>query len=1522
VRRVLPKTDVVRNLAIVSLIAFCSPVFPQSEVAYDRADKVSLLSEWSAVRGSTQEPDFLVNQFIDKALEADLADSILARFSEVATTRELALLLEKLSDENQRKKRVAVSVLLRQLHGKQFIDPLVQYARDNSQHRHLIVHLIAKQNSIESYEAVKDLLTYIRDIDGDSVAQAYLDYVVLFKDEALAEGILDDFSSSDTLVRQIAYVASRNFSDQRFYQALNTAYETESGLTREILDTSKAMIESNAVRINSESAQPQEPSSIEKDLQTSTSVSLDLADDRSIAEMYAPFLRLSGPGGFGVTIRDADYPYIDYIPFDVDDLTSNPNKMISLNLENEVVFQGVSYGPGEVPIQDGGIQSIGAPGFRDPDNFLDFSNIWWPALEPSVDAGYKSLDITPTVYFRVFRNPEESLPIAVQYWFFYFYNNWLNDHPGDWETVTIFLSAAGVAQEAIYSTHYEAQKFSWSMVPRSSITHPEVFISNGGHGSYGYAGNTPYVSLLINDNHLGDEESLDFLDGDYQLVDMGSVESLANGWTFFEGFWGNGGSLLPGFGAPRGPKFRKDASTLNDWNGTNNGPYDPRNDCNRRTSGAYIYGTDSDPGPWYWASGYGLDFFWESERDCVDQLFPADGSAISAEITVPNEQHSYDVTLSAGEYIQIHAVERTDNGSFRPWIQLHDPTGAIVSSAEGSIRANISYTAVQAGSYTLTFRDGSFSGDQLAEYVLHMALAPGVNEESGLSNGEVISATISPADIDTYAIEANAGDYIRIHMNDTLGNGFYPAFRLRGPSGEHIVLKGGDPGREGFGFNVSVSGTYTLLAYDHNMHRPGEYALHYVKVPGVPNSMNLPNGEVTTGSLAPGEIDTYSIEANVGDYIRVHMNDTIGNNFRPALRLRGPTGEHVIDLGTHPDREGFGLNVSVSGTYTLLVFDDDMRNRGAYALHYVKVPGVPNSMTLPNGEKVMGSLTPGEIDTYTIEANAGDYIRVHMNDVLGNSFRPALRLRGPAGEHVEYKGGNQDREAFEKYVSLSGTYTLLAYDQDMSSPGEYALHYVKVPGVPNSMNLPNGEVTTGSLAPGEIDTYSIEANVGDYIRVHMNDTIGNNFRPALRLRGPTGEYVINLGGHPDREGFGLNVSVSGTYTLLAYDYDVKDSGEYALHYVKVPGAPNSRVLANGATDITEITDGQIISYRMPACSGSHVSLSIIDQLGNSFRPEMNLKGPSGEHIFYRGGNDQESFGLDVGVTGNYTLLVHDVDMMNPGQYALEYELDTVASCMITTLLENAEDGETSGWSVLDNDPQNATVRNEYDPVRESRVITFEGAGVDNSYQLTQLDGSLLVSNSAKEIEWSMSFQEIYTVIVQIETDVGPYLLIYGPQDTDSLGDSWLLGYGLGSDTTDGLWRTIRRDLEADLQLAQPDRRLIYISKLIVQGNGKIDDVMLHRNYIPLLLEDQSLPDGAVDLEYAFTISPTGGNSPHTWQVSSGSLPEGLRLDSATGEIFGTPLSPGSTEFTILVIDADGEQAEGRFNLTVTGNIGC
>ncbi len=86
-------------------------------------------------------------------------------------------------------------------------------------------------------------------------------------------------------------------------------------------------------------------------------------------------------------------------------------------------------------------------------------------------------------------------------------------------------------------------------------------------------------------------------------------------------------------------------------------------------------------------------------------------------------------------------------------------------------------------------------------------------------------------------------------------------------------------------------------------------------------------------------------------------------------------------------------------------------------------------------------------------------------------------------------------------------------------------------------------------------------------------------------------------------------------------------------------------------------------------------------------------------------------------------------------------------------------------------------------------------------------------------------------------------------------------------------------------------------------------------YAPPTVAAATLPNAYVGTAYEQSLTATGGKSPFTWQVTTGTLPAGLSL-STGGAITGTPTASGTSTFSVTVTDANGTTGTSSVSLTV------
>ena len=180
---------------------------------------------------------------------------------------------------------------------------------------------------------------------------------------------------------------------------------------------------------------------------------------------------------------------------------------------------------------------------------------------------------SPAVYAHVAADPGFPGQLALQYWFFWVFNDFNNLHEGDWEMIQLNFdepdarAALGSTPVAVgYTSHEGAERADWGDDKLELVdeTHPVVYPAAGSHAnkytSALYLGSSAEAGVGCDDTrgpHLELQPRILTIPND------ASAAHAAFPWISFEGRWGE---LQPAFfNGPTGPSMKRQWTAPIEW---------------------------------------------------------------------------------------------------------------------------------------------------------------------------------------------------------------------------------------------------------------------------------------------------------------------------------------------------------------------------------------------------------------------------------------------------------------------------------------------------------------------------------------------------------------------------------------------------------------------------------------------------------------------------------------------------------------------------------------------------------------------------------------------------------------------------------------------------------------------------------------------------------------------------------------------------------------------------------------------
>lgn len=209
---------------------------------------------------------------------------------------------------------------------------------------------------------------------------------------------------------------------------------------------------------------------------------------------------------------------------------------------------------------------------------------------------------------------------------------------------------------------------------------------------------------------------------------------------------------------------------------------------------------------------------------------------------------------------------------------------------------------------------------------------------------------------------------------------------------------------------------------------------------------------------------------------------------------------------------------------------------------------------------------------------------------------------------------------------------------------------------------------------------------------------------------------------------------------------------------------------------------------------------------------------------------------------------------------------------------------------------------------DARNNIFYNTAAGSNLAMLDDTGILTISHNWMKSGWRTSHGTPTGTLINDGTSVlgaSPGFVNEGGQDFKLVSTSWAVNTGMAlNPNVLPADNVVRQYLKHQLSEARP-------------GSGIFDIGAYEFSAVaPVQIITPNLPDGRRGRVYSRSLSATGGSGIYVWSVSTGALPVGLRLDPATGQIWGKGVAKGAWTFSITAQDANNASAVATQSFTV------
>ncbi|HEX8697053.1 MAG TPA: caspase family protein [Longimicrobium sp.] len=457
-------------------------------------------------------------------------------------------------------------------------------------------------------------------------------------------------------------------------------------------------------------------------------------------------------------------------------------------------------------------------------------------------------------------------------------------------------------------------------------------------------------------------------------------------------------------------------------------------------------------------------------------------------------------------------------------------------------------------------------------------------------------------------------------------------------------------------------------------------------------------GQTVSGALARTDTrlgdgsyyDTWTYSGRRGERLVIVMRSDAFDTYVAFGRGRGADFEQLETADDGADGTNTRLEVTLpaDGEYVIRANSLSQGKTGAYTLALSHEDGggqIQPVATRPAdaGGAAMnrverGTLGPGDgtlqsgeyRDSYTFEGRRGERV---VLDLRSRDMDPYLILVQPDGEQIENDDfeGDQHRSLISTELAQDGSYRVLATTYRPKTTGSYELHIAR-----GSSRVAAGGARRerGTLARGDqtlrsgeyVDRYTVEAIPGQRLRV---DASSSAFDTYVIVKDPKNEQTENddADGMPGHAVVDLEVTESGTYTVMVTSYQKGETGPYEL---TIDLGTASRGTSR-ARDAATLEIGRSVSGRLEQgdrtleetgefsdaylVEGRPGETLVVELSSSQFDPYLIVRGPDGESVDNdddNGSRTRSRVEVPMRAAGRYRVVATSYRRGETGSYTL------------------------------------------------------------------------------------------------------------------------------------------------------------------------------------------------------------------------------------------------------------------------------